>query len=85
MAQSNQIEVRIGPQGRIVIPAALRKALSLRPGDTFIARTEDGRLVLEKREHILARLKARFAGVPQGVSLVQELIAERRAEAHREE
>ncbi len=34
--------------------------------------------MLEKREHILARLKARFRTVPDGVSLVDELIEERR-------
>jgi len=45
---------------------------------------EDERLVLEKRQHILARLKARFGKVPQGVDLVEELIGERRAEAGRE-
>ena len=85
MARSNDTEVRIGPQGRIVIPAPLRKALSLRTGDTLTARVEDGQIVLEKREHILARLKSRFAEVPHGVSLVQQLIAERRAEVLREE
>lgn len=85
MTRRYEKEVRIGPQGRIVIPATLRKALSLHPGDTLTARVEDGQLVLEKREHIFARLKARFAGVPHGVSLVEDLIAERRAEALREE
>lgn len=86
MAQPiEQSEVRIGRQGRLVVPASLRRALALQPGDTLNARVEGGRLVLEKREHILARLKARFAGVPPEVSLVDELIAERRAEALREE
>lgn len=45
----------------------------------------DGRLVLEKREAVLERLKRRFSHIPPGVSLVDELIAERRAEARREE
>lgn len=85
MARSVESEVRIGPQGRIVIPAPLRKALNLRTGDTLTARVEDGQIVLETREHILARLKSRFAGVPHGVSLAHVLIAERRAEVLREE
>lgn len=59
--------------------------MSLRTGDTLIVRAEDGRLVLEKREQILARIRALFANVPPGVSLADELIAERRAEARREE
>ncbi len=49
-----------------------------------MARVEDDRLVLETREHILARVKASFAKIPPGVSLVEELLAERRAEALRE-
>ncbi len=76
----------MGPQGRVVIPAALRRELGLRPGDRLLARVEDGQIVLETREAIMARIKARFAAaVPPGVSLVDELIAERRAEARREE
>lgn len=85
MAQQSPTEVRIGPQGRLVVPATIRESLQLRPGDKLIARVEDGRLVLEKREHVIARLRAHFANVPQGVSLADELIAERRAEALREE
>lgn len=76
--------VRIGAQGRIVIPAELRKELGIQPGEQLIARAEDGRLVLERRDAILARLQALFAHIPAGVSLADELIAERRAEARRE-
>lgn len=68
-----------------MIPARLREALSLRTGDTLIVRAEDGCLFVEKREYILARLQARFAQVPPEISLVDELLAERRAEARREE
>ena len=76
--------VRVGPQGRIVIPAHIRKALGIRPGETLLARVEDGRLVLETREQIVARLQSWFAQVPPDVSLADELIAERREEARRE-
>ena len=85
MARRNGTEVRIGPQGRLVVPAPIRKALDLKPGDTLTARVEEERLVLEKREHILARLKARFGKVPKGVSMVEELISERRSDLQREE
>jgi AbrB family looped-hinge helix DNA binding protein len=40
-------EVKIGAQERLVIPAALRKALNLKPGDRLIARQDGDRLVLE--------------------------------------
>lgn len=78
-------QVRIGGQGRIVIPAHLREELGLKEGNTLIARVEDGRLVLETRETILKRLKDYVrAHIPPGVSLVDELLAERRAEAQKE-
>ncbi len=76
--------VHVGPQGRIVIPAHIRRALGMLPGETLVARVDDGRLVLETREHILARVQSWFAQVPRDVSLVDELIAERREEARRE-
>ena len=76
--------MRLGKQGRLVIPAVLRRALGLRPGDRLIARQEGDRIVLEKREEILSRVKRRFGVVPAQVDLAEELIAERRAEAKRE-
>jgi AbrB family looped-hinge helix DNA binding protein len=83
--QHREVEVQIGPQGRLVVPAIIREALKLQPGDKLIARVEESRLVLEKREHVLARLKARFRNVPKSISLADELINERRAEAHQEQ
>lgn len=85
MPQHRESQVQIGPQGRLVIPAGLREALGLHQGDKLSARVEEDRLVLEKRENILARLKARFRTVPESVSLVDELIEERHAEASREQ
>jgi len=78
------IEIHLGPQGRLVIPAPLRRLLGFAPGDTLVARSEDGRLILEKREAIQRRLKARFAHLQQATSLADELLAERREEAKRE-
>jgi hypothetical protein len=42
-----------------------------------------GRLAPEEREAVLQRLRQRFAHIPAGVSLADELISERRAEARR--
>ena len=80
----NSVEVHLGRQGRLVIPAALRRLLGFEEGDTLVAREEAGRLVLEKPEMIKQRLKARFAQVPNDRILVDELIVERREEAKRE-
>ena len=74
-------EVQVGAQGRLVIPAALRKALNLKPGDRLVACQEGDRLVLERREVVVKRLQGLFAHIPGDVSLVDELIAERRSEA----
>ena len=82
---ADTVDVQVGPQGRLVIPARLRQALELHPGDHLVASVDGRRLVLERRADVLARLQASFADVvPSGVSLVDELIAERRAEASRE-
>jgi AbrB family looped-hinge helix DNA binding protein len=76
--------VIVGPQGRLVIPAAIRRELGLAPGAVLAARVEDGRLVLEPREVALSRLRGRFQTVTASVSLADELIDERRKEARRE-
>jgi hypothetical protein len=47
--------------------------------------SKDDRLVIETREAAIQRLRQRFAHLPAGVSLADELIAERRSEAKREE
>ena len=79
-----QFEVTLGRQGRLVIPAALRKELGLAPGTAMVARIEDNRLVLEKPDAIWARIERRFSPVPTTVHLADELIAERREMAKKE-
>lgn len=58
-------EVQIGPQGRIVIPAALRKELNLKPGDRLVARKEGDSLVFESRATIEKRLWDLFSAIPK--------------------
>ena len=77
-------EVLLGAQGRVVIPVALRKALDLKPGERLIARKEGESLVLERREVTEKRLWEMFSHIPKDVSLADEIIAERRAEARRD-
>ena len=78
-------DVRVGPQGRVVIPARLRDELHLAQGEVLVAHVEGERLVLERRQAVLDRLRAAFsATVPRATNLADELIADRRAEAARE-
>ncbi|MCC5870046.1 MAG: AbrB/MazE/SpoVT family DNA-binding domain-containing protein [Gammaproteobacteria bacterium] len=78
---NSRSESTLGKQGRVVIPAHLRHALDLKPGDRLIARQDGDRIVLERPEAVERRLKSRLANIPKGVSLVDELLADRRAEA----
>ena len=84
MSAQKHNEIRVGPQGRLVIPASIRREMGIVPGEILIARAKDGQLVLEKPDKVLVRLKSTFANVPSNVSLADELSAERREEARRE-
>lgn len=42
-------DILLGKQGRLVIPAALRKVLQFTEGNHLVARIEGERLVLEKK------------------------------------
>lgn len=74
------LTVTIKPDGRVLVPAALRHEFGAAPGEPLVARVEAGRLVLERRADVLRRAQERFAKVDPKDSLVDELLADRRAE-----
>jgi AbrB family looped-hinge helix DNA binding protein len=77
---------QVGPDGRVVIPASYRKLLGIEDGGPLLMLLEDGDVRLVGRDAAIRRAQSLVARhVPAGVSLVDELIAERRAEAAREE
>ena len=78
----NMKGVRMGRQGRVVIPAELRAELGVEPGDRLVAFVENGRLIIQTWEQTERELHEMVAHVK--VSLVDELIRERRREAARE-
>jgi len=85
MAHEHVVTTTVGDGGRVVIPAAFRKALSLRKGSTVLLSLQDGEVRIRSREQALKRIQDYICSlVPPGVSLVDELIKERREEAKRE-
>lgn len=83
MARATSV-VTIGPQGRVVIPAAVRRRLGVAPGDELIVSVDDDRLVLEPRAAAAERVRGMLRDLAGDVSLVDALMAERREEARRE-
>jgi AbrB family looped-hinge helix DNA binding protein len=79
--------VRIAPGGRVVIPAAFRKALGVEIGDDMVIELTGDELRLRSRRAAIKRVQAMVRQyIPDDKrSLSDELIAERRAEAAREE
>ncbi len=72
----------INEQGRVVIPAAIRKAMGIVGPTRLLFRYEDGHLVVETIESAVAgvqQIAAEYHTADR--SLADELIAERRAEA----
>jgi AbrB family looped-hinge helix DNA binding protein len=77
---------QVSENGRIVIPAAYRKAMGLKGGEVVTLRLDDEGLHIQSRAQAIKRAQAIVRKyVPEGVSLVDELIAERRREAKREQ
>lgn len=79
-------EAKVIDGGKIVLPAKLRRSLGIKVGDSVLIDEEGGRAVITTRQQRLREIQAEFARLKRpGVSMVDELIAERRAECEREE
>jgi AbrB family looped-hinge helix DNA binding protein len=75
----------LGQQGRVVIPAEIRSALGLAPGDRLHLRLVGRRVVMERQQDAVAELRGLASEVPDERSLVDELLAERRLAASHSE
>ena len=74
--------VSVGPKGRVVIPAGIRRRLGIEEGSELVALVEGEAVVLVPRSAIKTRLRSMFAATAG--SMRDQLIAERRAEAARD-
>lgn len=84
-ATPNPNRVRMGADGQITIPEAMRATLGLKEGDALIAVVEDDEIRLMTVPVAVRKAQAivrKF--VPSGVSLVDELLEDRRREVERE-
>jgi AbrB family looped-hinge helix DNA binding protein len=79
------VRLRVNENGRVVLPAAFRKALHIRPGDQVLARLEDDEVKITTLKHRIERAQRHVRQfVKPGRSLADELIAERREAAQHE-
>ncbi|HYD67060.1 AbrB/MazE/SpoVT family DNA-binding domain-containing protein [Azospirillum sp.] len=79
------VRVRLDDEGRLVIPASHRQALGLEPGDEVVISLDDHTLrVTGVRARIAEAQKLVRQFVQGDRSLVDDLLAQRRAEAERE-
>jgi AbrB family looped-hinge helix DNA binding protein len=77
--------VRMSDKGRLVIPAPMREALGMTVGGVIDLRVVDGELSVTTLRSRLRRAQERARRyVPAGVSLADELSAERREAAKHE-
>jgi AbrB family looped-hinge helix DNA binding protein len=79
------ISVSVGRQGRIVIPARVRAELGVTEGDRLDLRVTRGRIELVPERAKVERLRGVFADLAPNGGVVDELLAERREEARRED
>ena len=85
-ATTETYRTNIQDHGRVVIPAPLRRDLQFNIGDEVFLRVEQSRIVITRADDAVGQFQASVARhFPQDRNLVDELIAERRAEAARDE
>lgn len=72
--------------GKIVIPAELRREFGFNEGDTLVLEREGDGLIIKSYAQVVREVQATFKAMlnDRSRSMVDELIAERRAEAARE-
>ena len=76
--------VKLGEGGRLVIPAAMREALGVKPGDEMALEFVDGELRVKSYMAVIRELQEEFSKlVPAGTDVVGDFLLERRDEQKR--
>jgi AbrB family looped-hinge helix DNA binding protein len=76
---------RLVSGGRLQIPARVRRALGLKDGDAVLIEAVEGEVRVRPYRQAVAKAQEIVRRhIPGGVSLSEELIADRREEAERE-
>lgn len=83
--EQHVFRLKLDRSGRVVVPQPVREKLHLTSGDDVMMIQDGDTYRFETPEQSLRKAQAYFSNlVPEGVSVVDELLAERRAEAVRE-
>ena len=78
-------QTRMTKEGRVLIPAELRKSLGLKEQEPLTIYAQDGEIRIVSRLQAIKQMQQRMAKYKvEGVSVVDELLRERREEAARE-
>lgn len=78
------VKAVIGEGGRLIIPAEMRRAMGIKPGDTISLRLEEGALKVVSAKQALDTIRKLAKSLKKpGESIVDEFISDRRKEEQR--
>ncbi len=81
-----QQSAKILDGGRLILPVDYRRTLDIKPGDSVIIELDGDELRIRSRLAAIRRVQADARGrVPAGAEIVDDFIAEKRAEAARQD
>lgn len=78
-------DVRVDMSGRISLPAEIREDRGIQVGDTLMVESGPDGIRVKLYEDILDEIQKECAELAPGISLVDELIQDRKDEAARDE
>lgn len=79
------VSTKIVDGGRLVLPAAIRRAMDLRKGDSVVLELKGDELRVRSARAVVRDIQDMLRPFKTGQSIVDELLEERRREANLEE